>query len=314
LADELQFGLLMEKRPSKNQAQESLQELSQVISGCSATGVLAMIDRFDVKNLRGPSRALLAPLYFRAVESRRDEPIVRDEQADGLIRKLDFDFTVFDADPITQVATVLRTKRFDEWTEDFLSRNRGGVVVNIGCGLDTRFYRVDDGVVRWFDLDLPDVIRLRQNLLDESERCRCIGCSALDPSWMQEVSDPAPQAILFLAEGVFPYLEQVDTRRLVGALIARFPGSQLIFDAVSPLQAALSVFHPSLSILGARFRWGLASGNAAERWVPGLRLLREDYYLDRPLARLGWLAFFLLLPQVSRGFVVLEYKLGGSES
>jgi O-methyltransferase involved in polyketide biosynthesis len=275
---------------------------------------MAMIDRFDVKNLRGPSRALLAPLYFRAVESRREKPIVRDDYADYLVRQLDFDFTVFDSDPITQVATVLRTKRFDEWTEDFLSRNRGGVVVNIGCGLDTRFYRVDDGVVRWFDLDLPDVIRLRQNLLDESERCRCIGCSALDPSWMQEVSDTAPQATLFLAEEVLPYMEQGDPRRLVGELSVRFPGSQLIFDAVSPLQASLSQFHPSLRILGARFRWGLAGARAAERWVPGLRLLRQDYYLDRPVARLGWYAFFLLLPQVSRGFVVLEYKLGGSES
>jgi len=260
--------------------------------------------------LLGPSRSLLVSVYFRAVESRRVDPILRDDLARELVERIAYDFTPFDADLVTQVATALRARQLDRWTQAFLAEAPGALVVNLGCGLCTRLSRVDDGAVRWVDLDLPEVIALRRELVPEGERNRLIARSALDLAWAEELPPEDPEKVLFLAEGVLPYLAEPEVRRLVAGLGRRFPGARLLFDAVSPLQAALSVFHPTLWAVGARFRWGLHRPEDAERWAPGLRVLRSHFYLRDLEPRLGWFGLVQLLPQVAQGFTVVECRLG----
>ncbi len=82
-------------------------------------------------------------------------------------------------------------------------------MVNIACGLDTRFQRLDDGHVTWYDLDLPDVIELRRRLLEDSERHRTIAASALDPDWPDQLGEgEASGDVLVIIEGLSMYLEQ----------------------------------------------------------------------------------------------------------
>ena len=85
-----------------------------------------------------------------------------------------------------------------------MADNPGCVVVSVGCGLDTRFDRVDDGQVRWYDLDVPEVIDLRKQFLAESERVTCISGSAFDPSWTEKVEREG-RRLLILSEGVMMY-------------------------------------------------------------------------------------------------------------
>jgi len=183
-------------------------------------------------------------------------------------------------------------------------------VVNLGCGLDTRFFRVDDSVLHWFDLDLPEVVALRRRLLPEPPRTHCLAGDALDPGWMDRI--PAAGPLLFLAEGLLPYLEEDQNRWLVRELSVRFPGADLLFDAVTPLQACLSQVHPTLEAVGAVFRWGLERGEELEGWAPKIRLLSETHYLDSLEPRLNPYRWLLLLPAFSQGFSVLQYRFGGT--
>ncbi|MEZ4716111.1 MAG: class I SAM-dependent methyltransferase [Caldilineaceae bacterium] len=108
-------------------------------------------------------------------------------------------------------------------------RHPDGMLVNLGCGLDTRFQRLDDGVLELTDLDLPTVIALKRALLPEEDRYRMIASSILDFAWMDLI--PARgRRILFLAEGVFMYLPESDVRNLVLTLQQRFPGCELLCE------------------------------------------------------------------------------------
>ncbi len=164
------------------------------------------------RSLSDVAATLLAPLYIRAMESQRDDAIVKDDIAQALVQQLDFDFTRLDMADIgqeVQVALLLRCRQFDRITRDFLDHAPQAVVVHIGCGLDTRFERVDNGLVTWYDLDLPEVITLRQTLIGgEGKRYHPLACPVLEGGWLNTVSIHKPRPFLFLAEGVFMHLDR----------------------------------------------------------------------------------------------------------
>lgn len=98
---------------------------------------------------------------------------------------------------------VLRTLTLDPLVAGYMATHPGCTVVNIACGLDTRFQRLDDGHVTWYDLDLPDVISLRRRLLEDGERHRTIAASALDPAWPDQLEDSeASSDVLVIVEGL----------------------------------------------------------------------------------------------------------------
>jgi O-methyltransferase involved in polyketide biosynthesis len=112
---------------------------------------------------------LLVPLYARAVETRRKRPILKDAKAVEMVESIDWDFERM-GQRWRMMACVMRTAAFDIRVADFLRRHPDGTVVEIGCGLNTRFERLDNGRVHWFDLDLPDSIELRRRFFTDSER------------------------------------------------------------------------------------------------------------------------------------------------
>jgi O-methyltransferase involved in polyketide biosynthesis len=255
------------------------------------------------------SKTLLLPLCFRAAETACEpRPLIRDEWAVRLIRRIDYDFDALAVHHFTHLATILRVREFDRRVRRFLHEHPGATVVNLGCGLGTRFFRVDDGTVSWFELDLPEVVALRRRLLPEPPRTRCLAADALNAAWMGHVPNCGP--LLFLAEGLLPYWEESQVGRLVRELRDCFPGSDLLFDAVTPVQAWLSPMHPALTAVGAAFRWGLGRADELEGWSTGIRLLSHTYYLEDPEPRLDPYRWLLLTPWVSRGFIVLQYRLG----
>src|SRR5512139_1009939 len=191
-------------------------------------------------NLSGVAETLLIPLYIRATESQRPDALVKDERAEALVRQLDRESlrkTLALTDDFSRVAVILKGREFDRFAQDFMARHPDAVVVHIGCGLDTRFERVAEcnGRVEWYDLDLPDVIELRRNLVGgEGARHHFLACSVLDSAWLDTVSAHQLRPFLFLAEGVFMYFEEAQVKSLVLTLCNRFPGAELVFDAFSP--------------------------------------------------------------------------------
>jgi O-methyltransferase involved in polyketide biosynthesis len=258
------------------------------------------------QDLSGVPETLLIPLCYRAIETQRPDAMIKDEKAVELIKRLSSDGPIrYDSDwlkqtPMARMNRVLRvmlTCEMDRYTRDFLARHPGAVVVHIGCGLDSRFERVDNGQVEWFDLDFPEVIELRRKLIgDEGGRYHLLGCSVLEDAWLEAVRVHSQRPFLFLAEGVFMYFTEAQVKSLVLTLRDHFPGAELVFDSWTPLQIWIGNF-----VLGGLLRWGFWRGQEIEGWGAGIRLLDEWGYFDRPEPRLRpfrWMApiFHLLKP------------------
>jgi len=135
----------------------------------------------------------------------------------------------------TRQASSCANREIDSIARDFLRRRGPACVVHLGCGLDARFDRVDDRQVEWYDLDVPEVIALRRELLgDDAPRYHLLAGSAFDQAWFSAVDAAAERAFLFIAEGLFQYFHKQQVKSLLVALRTHFPGAELVVDAFCP--------------------------------------------------------------------------------
>ncbi len=257
---------------------------------------------------------MLATLYIRALETERPDALLRDEKARALVLRFG---PAFDRvrgirmDEEDRVSIILRNREIDDTIRDFVARRTPATVVHLGCGLDARFDRVDDGKLEWYDLDVPEVIELRRQFLGgEAPRYHQLAGSAFDPAWFSSVGSARGRAFLFVAEGLFQYFHEQQVRSLVVALREHFPGSELVFDAFSPLVVQGNNLRMRISHLGVRYHWGIWNGRDIERWAHGIRLLSEWTPFSRPeprLARVQWMSRF---PFLAKTLAVYHYRLG----
>lgn len=113
--------------------------------------------------------------------------------------------------------------------QDYLKSYPKAAVVNLGCGLDDTFRKVDNGTCRGFNIDMPDVIAVRNELLPAGERETNIACDLNDYSWMDEIE--SKDGAVFFAAGVLYYFKTEDVKRLFSEMAKRFPGAMLAFDS-----------------------------------------------------------------------------------
>ncbi len=260
--------------------------------------------------LGGVARTLLVPLACRAIESAREDAILSDPGAEQVYRALGgsrgFLLGMGGHDLF---AAAMRVRKFDSIARGFLERNLGATVVDIGCGLDTRFHRLDDGRLTWLGVDLPEVIELRRRLLPDGARCRTIASSMFDLNWVETAAREG-RAVIFLAEGVFPYFSVEEMKRLVLYLQARFPRGEMVFDSLTPVMAW--VHNQTSSVLkqsGTRIRWRLRDPVELEDW--GLHLIERWGYFDTDEPRLGGVRFIRLIPPLARASYIVHFRLGG---
>jgi O-methyltransferase involved in polyketide biosynthesis len=265
------------------------------------------------QGLSGVAETLLITLYLRAMESQRPDALIKDEKAVALVVRMGPDQDRIKRFPMSGeniAATVRRSQELDRHAQDFLTRHPEAVVVHIGCGLDSRFERVDNGQVEWYDLDLPGVIELRRKLVGgEGARHHFLACSALDNAWLDTVSAHRQRPFLFLAEGVFMYFEEAQVKSLVLTLRDRFPGAELVFDAFSPFMRWAHNFKVTRTGIGAYLHWALKHGQDLERWGDGIRLLDERFPFQYPEQRMRRALQMRLFPFLATAIGVFHYQL-----
>ncbi len=241
----------------------------------------------SVLELQSVPRTLLLPLWGRAELTRAGTAILSDPGAVKLVERIagaGFDFSKLagDLNFSNNICWLARARQFDDKIRRFLSRTPNGEVVNLGAGLDTTFARVDNGTVRWIDMDLPDVIGIRRGLIAERERSRTIAASVLDPSWMEQLAgEPAPR--LFVAGGLLFYFEERQVKAFLGEMSRHFPGAELVFDAFTPdgVKKANGMLS-RVGMEGAVARWGLTGAEVLESWWPNIQVV-EQFQLFRGL-------------------------------
>jgi len=222
----------------------------------------------------------LVPLYARAAESRKKTPILVDPQAVKIVEAIDWNFQRFGQRSRT-FACALRGTLFDEWIKTFLRCHPEGTVVEIGAGLNTRFERLDNGRVHWFDLDLPDAVELRRKFFADSERRTTLACSVLDSGWRAEVRQ-SPGPYFLIAETVFVYLEEREVQAALAQIAADFPCASIAFDTISRRAKNGGNRDFARRNMAARFEWVCDDPREIERWKIGLRMVESRTLVDVP--------------------------------
>jgi O-methyltransferase involved in polyketide biosynthesis len=178
-------------------------------------------------------------LYHRAAEARRADPVLADPRAVELVERIDYPFAArFGGAELGRQWQALRSKCFDLAVSRFLAHHPGGTVVALGVGLETQYWRVDDGRARWVEVDLPEVVAIRERLLPGGERRHVVAGSALDGEWMREVE--GGEDVLVTAQGLLMYFQPEQVHRLLATSAEWLSGGEFVFDAIPSWLAALS--------------------------------------------------------------------------
>jgi O-methyltransferase involved in polyketide biosynthesis len=188
-------------------------------------------DKVPVR-LEGVPETALWTLYERAGEARRPDHVIDDPRAVEVVDRIDYPFEerFGRADGERAQWQALRAATFDREVRGFLVGHPDGTVVALGEGLETQYWRVDNGRLAWLTVDLPEVIELRRKVVPDGPRMRSIARSATDRRWLDEVDDA--QGVLITAQGLLMYLQPAEVYAIIETCARRFPSASLVFDAV----------------------------------------------------------------------------------
>ncbi|MBC2876472.1 class I SAM-dependent methyltransferase [Streptomyces sp. TYQ1024] len=183
--------------------------------------------------LSGLPETLLWTLWNRACEAEHADPVLADPMAEALVRKLDYPFEkrLGPPHPLFSQVQGLRSLTFDRAVRQYTERRPEATVVALGEGLETGFWRVDNGRLRWLSVDLPEAAGLRRALLPEHPRARVLARSAADLSWLDEIDAPERGTIV-TAQALMMYLRPREVRDIIAACAERLPGGALVLDSM----------------------------------------------------------------------------------
>jgi len=208
---------------------------------------------------------------------------------------------------LTQVAWIMRSICIDEVVIKFLETHPKGTIVNIGCGLDTTFDRIDNDELLWYDLDLPDVIQLRKNFIKETDHRKFIGASFLETDWLNEIK--VIEDVLFIAAGVFYYFKEHEVREFLICLADLYPGSEILFDVSSNygVKVANKMVITRSGLDERSFLiWGLDNPKTISSWDKRL-IIKDTYYYFGQRARS--LSFKTRLFGLISDFLKIQYMI-----
>lgn len=274
-----------------------------------------MDERRERVLLTEAQETLLIPLVSKAIESGRPNGIFRDEKAQEIVARVDYDFERLATPRKTVVTLCIRANKLDACAREFLRAHRDGVVLHLGCGLDSRCLRVERAGADWYDLDVESVIALRRMFYREEGGYHMIASSVTDLRWVDAIRAEG-RPVLVIAEGLLMYLREEDVRALLLRLQSAFAGCELVADVFSEMTARRVGAHRSLAKTGATIHWGIDDAREIERWSPGIRLVEEWYFARAPeIARLsaGYRAAFKLagwFAAANKAQRIVRYVLG----
>ncbi|KKE99698.1 class I SAM-dependent methyltransferase [Mycolicibacterium obuense] len=236
------------------------------------------VDRVDFTGVAWGSVewTLLCMLYLRAHESRQPESILGDHHAAAAVERIEYDWARIHRvvrPTVNQYGAALRGTYFDAAIGAFSAAHPSATVVHLGCGLHSRAFRISAPSLRWFDVDLPQIIALRSQLYAETDRYRMIGSSVTETDWMSQLPVGGPAVIA--AEGLLMYLTEPQVLELVRRLTSRFDSGEVVADLLSPWGPRLSRMFTSGIIT-----WGSRDGTEIASAAPTLQLVDSRSVVD----------------------------------
>ena len=177
---------------------------------------------------------LYVPMLGRIYASEHCRDILYDKKVLELKEKIPPDILAHDTQTqYTLLASASRSANVDRYIADFFKRKPDGIIVQLGCGLETAFYRNDNGKTRWYAVDLPHVIDYRKTLLPEPSREKYISGDAFQEDWLRTIRSEYPDApLLVTASGLFYYFQEEKILSLL-RMLHHYGNIELLFDTVN---------------------------------------------------------------------------------
>lgn len=210
------------------------------------------------------AETLIIPLLAKVKETNSTFPIIVDKKAVEILEHIPIDTKRFEGGEISDLGIVVRTEIIDNEIKGLLNFNSKLVIVNLGVGLDTRINRIDKEQLTWFDLDLPEVIKLRNEFFSENERVKFIPKSVLDESWMNEIAEVSNENIVFIAEGLFMYFTELEVCKILTMISDKFAGAHMYLDVVHSYFIGKGI--------SRKFLWGIRSKSDIERMCENVKV------------------------------------------
>jgi len=241
--------------------------------------------KIELKNIEETS---LLPLWSRAKVSREYNNLFNDTKAIELVEKIDYDLSTFEENLFQNLFMAARAKQFDDKIRSYIAGNPRASVINLGAGLDTTFYRVDNGLVQWYDLDLPNVIAIREKLLPTTDRVTYISKSIFDLSWCNDIMD-VKNGVFIVACGVLAYFKDSQIKQLFLMLADNFPGGEIVFDTSTKLGNLFSNWGlRRAGMKQATTRWTLKDAKKLTKWDKRIEVIDQLPYFNTIPRDPGW--------------------------
>lgn len=219
---------------------------------------------------------LLLPLWGRAMETEKTKPLLIDNKAVSIIANLPYDFSLIanNGSKLSQAAWIARSIFFDTKIKSFIADNPKVTIVNIGCGLDTTFDRVDNGKIEWIDLDLPDVIALRKKYFQETDHRKLIPMSVFNSEWYKDID--STNKVMLLIAGVLYYFDETEVKKLFGDFHNFLPGVEMVFDYCSAKGKEIAnkkVIEKGGMDKSAYLKWSIDNIFDIEKWADNIKII-----------------------------------------
>lgn len=221
-------------------------------------------------------KTALIPLAVRANETQRENARIHDEKAVEIIKTLGVDTKDLDKF-FSHEGVVARTILFDNAVKKLLKKYPAAVCVNLGCGLDDRFSRVDNGRGRWFNVDLPDSIEVRKKVFKETERERMIAGSVLEEEWMKNI--PKGDVTIVIAEGLLMYFSKEQVGTILHNISGNLGRGFLLAELMHP-KMMNEKRHDTVKHTDAKFGWGTVTGKELSELCPEFKLVKEQSFWE----------------------------------
>ena len=155
----------------------------------------------------------------------------------------------------------------------YLKKHENTVVANIACGLDTRCYRMKGKYLRWYNVDLPETMKIRSQFLTETDPVYQIAKSAMDDSYIDDI-DYHGKNILVIIEGLTMYLYEKDIRKMFSIIDKSFQKVTVMVETMSPF-VVKHMKEKSIEGSNAKFTWGVKNGKELQRIIPAFSVRQE---------------------------------------
>jgi O-methyltransferase involved in polyketide biosynthesis len=230
-------------------------------------------------DLSGAAQTMLTTLYLKALDADFRRPVLGDTYAKDAIERLDYDWSQIGITHRWAPLITVRSAQYDIWASQFLAVHPHSTVIHLGCGLDSRVFRLNPGPgVQWYDVDYPAVIALREGIYPPRSDYHLISTSATDPSWLDQI--PSDRPTLLLAEGISMYLTQKDGLALLQRFVDRFPSGELQIDFYNWFGIRTQKMQTLVRRSGSTLYWAVNGPQDVLDRVPGIRLLAATSLFD----------------------------------